>query len=189
LVVKIFNFNYSVPLSNVFLISQSLVTSSIKLFIISSNLSLPPPKNFCAFINPATRVEANHLFRRLTDQFIKSKIGKQLLDVGADRIARTAHAALTLLDEIRIKIGEVIPLAWETGLQAGIFAIEVYPAATLIAHDISIPGYKRKENREARKTLLSDLRKRIDLPPDISLMENNDDALDAAICVLAGSDF
>ena len=135
------------------------------------------------------KVERNHLFRRSTDQFIKSKIGKQPLDVGADRIARTAHAALTLLDEIRIKTGEVIPLAWEPGLQSGIFAIEVYPAATLIAHDINVPGYKRKENREARKTLLSDLRKRIDLPPDISLMENNDDDLDAAICVLAGADF
>lgn len=135
------------------------------------------------------KTEPNKLFRRSTDQFIKSKIGKQPLDVGADRIARTAHAALALLDEIRIRTNEEIPLAWEPDIQTGIYAIEVYPAATLIAHKINAPGYKRREGIEMRKTLLDDLRKLISLPPDLSLMENNDDALDAVICVLAGVDF
>ena len=48
-------------------------------------------------------IERNQFFRRSTDKFIKSKIGKQPLDVGADRIARTAHAALSLLDKIEGK--------------------------------------------------------------------------------------
>ena len=37
--------------------------------------------------------DANTLFRRETDIFIKKHINKQPLDVGADRIARTAWAA------------------------------------------------------------------------------------------------
>ena len=39
----------------------------------------------------------NELFRRLTDRDIQERLKKTPLDVGADRIARTAHAALTLL--------------------------------------------------------------------------------------------
>lgn len=135
------------------------------------------------------KTEPNQLFRRSTDQFIKRMIGKQPLDVGADRIARTAHSALTLLDEIRKRTGEELPLAWESDIQKEISAIEVYPAATLIAHEIMAPGYKRRESINLRKRLLEDLRKLIGLPPDLSLMENNDDALDAVICVLAGADF
>jgi predicted RNase H-like nuclease len=135
------------------------------------------------------KVESNYLFRRSTDRFIRTTIGKQSLDVGADRIARTAHAALTLLDEIRLKTGRDIPLAWEPGLQTGIFTIEVYPAATLIAHDLNVPGYKRKDGQDARRELVGKLGNRIKLPKETSLMEKNDDALDAAICVLAGADF
>jgi predicted RNase H-like nuclease len=134
-------------------------------------------------------VEPNQLFRRSTDKFIKSKIGKQPLDVGADRIARTAHAALSLLDEIRVKNGAPIPLAWEPGPLTGICAIEVYPAATLLAHDINVPGYKRKDGQIARRNLVNKLKKLIQLPPDTSLMANNDDAMDAVICCLAGIDF
>lgn len=36
-------------------------------------------------------VHSNDLFRRETDKFIKKNLRKQPLDVGADRIARTAH--------------------------------------------------------------------------------------------------
>ena len=135
------------------------------------------------------KVEPNHLFRRSTDRFIKSRIGKQPLDVGADRIARTAHAALTLLGELRIKSGEAIPLAWEPGERSGINAIEVYPAASLIAHGINVPGYKRKDGGDARREMLHKLGDRIALPRETSIMERNDDALDASICVLAGMDF
>jgi hypothetical protein len=43
------------------------------------------------------QTEPNNLFRRKTDQVVKREIGKLPLDVGADRIARTAHAALSFL--------------------------------------------------------------------------------------------
>lgn len=135
------------------------------------------------------QVKPNQLFRRSTDKAIKREIGKQPLDVGADRIARTAYAALALLEEIREKTGETIPLAWGPLPSTGIYAIEVYPAATLMAYDLDVPGYKRKEGREARGMLLNTLRKLIDLPSDISLLKSKDDALDAALCVLAGTDF
>jgi hypothetical protein len=36
---------------------------------------------------------ANAMFRRITDVFIQTRLGKRPLDVGADRIARTAYAA------------------------------------------------------------------------------------------------
>ncbi len=54
----------------------------------------------------------NELFRRQTDHFIKAVIGRQPLDVGADRIARTAHAALGLLEQLRQLTGQPVPLAW-----------------------------------------------------------------------------
>jgi predicted RNase H-like nuclease len=56
--------------------------------------------------------EADDLFRRRTDKVVKCKIGKQPLDVGADRIARTARAALELLAKVRKVVDKPIPLAW-----------------------------------------------------------------------------
>lgn len=135
------------------------------------------------------QIETNLLFRRETDRFIKNRLGKQPLDVGADRIARTAHAALRLLGEIRERARKIVPLAWSLEMINGVYAIEVYPAATLLSRSINVPGYKHKDGLEPRKLLLKELRKHIELPTDISLMEKNDDALDAAICVLAGADF
>ncbi|WP_350343898.1 DUF429 domain-containing protein [Proteinivorax tanatarense] len=41
--------------------------------------------------------DSNNLFRRETDKFIKRNVNKQPLDVGADRIARTAHSALAIM--------------------------------------------------------------------------------------------
>jgi predicted RNase H-like nuclease len=92
------------------------------------------------------KVEAdpNDLFRRKTDKVVKCKINKQPLDVGADRIARTARAALELLGDIRINTDPPIPLAWQPPTQPGIYAIEVYPAATLKALGIEVRGYKKK---------------------------------------------
>ena len=40
------------------------------------------------------------MFRRSTDRHIKEMVGKQPLDVGADRIARTAHSALKYLRKV-----------------------------------------------------------------------------------------
>src|SRR5437899_710638 len=41
-------------------------------------------------------VEPHAMFRRATDRAISDEVGKTPLDVGADRIARTAHRALKI---------------------------------------------------------------------------------------------
>ena len=130
---------------------------------------------------------ANDLFRRQTDRFIKKTIGKQSLDVGADRIARTAHSALTLLDVIAKHFGANIPLAWESNF-TGIATIEVYPAATLRVHGLRDSGYKKPSDRDARQEIISGLPSNLIITNHNTLLDNAD-ALDAAICVLAATDF
>ena len=134
-------------------------------------------------------VAANGLFRRDTDRFVKARLGKQSLDVGADRIARTAHAALTLLADLRGRTGLPIPLAWTPADATPAAAIEVYPAATLLAHGIPSRGYKKKEQTAERRVIMGLLEKHLGLPPCRAAMAANADALDAAVCVLAGWDF
>ena len=135
------------------------------------------------------RTAADQLFHRDTDEFIHQVYGKKPLEVGANLIARTAHAALNLLEDVRSESGMEIPLAWEPGLFTGIYAIEVYPAVTLRAHKIKMYGYKSKDGQDARRSFLRELNKYVELPADRSLLEKNNDVLDAAICVLAGADF
>jgi hypothetical protein len=53
---------------------------------------------------------ANAMFRRTTDLFIQQKLKKTPLDVGADRIARTAYAALAILGTLRVELG--MPFRW-----------------------------------------------------------------------------
>ena len=89
------------------------------------------------------RATANNLFRRRTDIFIRSLTGKQSLDVGADRIARTAYMALQLLDELRARTSRAIPLAWKVTDAVDIAAIEVYPAATLKQLRVNARDYKK----------------------------------------------
>lgn len=133
--------------------------------------------------------EPNDLFRRETDRFVKRQTGKQSLDVGADRIARTAHATLRLLDDLRKITGEAIPLAWEPELKARISAIEVYPAATLKAHGLPYMRYNARVQRHVRADVLTGLQDRLVLPDDMNLALDNADALDAVVCVLAALDF
>lgn len=133
--------------------------------------------------------KADELFRRETDRFVKRKLGKTPLDVGADRIARTAHAALRLLGDLRQLINAAVPLAWAPTFSAHISAIEVYPAATLVGHGFRSGGYKRRDQIPGRREILNSLRAVVDLPDDLSSMERSADALDAAVCLLAARDF
>jgi len=133
--------------------------------------------------------DPNEVFRRGTDRFIRWTLGKQPLDVGATRIARTAHAALGLLKELRLLTGEPIPLAWSPAFEEKIAAIEVYPASTLIVQGLPATGYKPPKQRDRRLEILDGLRGLVTLPKDVSLLADNADALDAAICVLAAADF
>jgi predicted nuclease with RNAse H fold len=80
-------------------------------------------------------------------------------------------------------------LAWQPSYSDRVAAIEVYPAATLIAHGIPDTGYKKKEKISERKAIMSSLGRLIELPVERSAMELSADALDAAVCVAAGLDF
>jgi predicted nuclease with RNAse H fold len=132
---------------------------------------------------------ANELFRRETDCHVKEQYGKQPLDVGADRIARTAVSALSLLGEIRRITNLPIPLAWQPDYEDRVTAIEVYPAATLVACGLPAKSYKNKDQAAERRTIISGLERWMQLPAERNDMESNADVLDAAICVLAGFDF
>lgn len=134
-------------------------------------------------------IQANELFRRTTDRMVKEVIDQQPLDVGADRIARTAHWALMLLGELRSVTGQAIPLAWKPTDVTGIAAIEVYPAATLKVRGISSVGYKKKEQEAARRNIIAPLGRFICLPLDLARLVECGDAIDAVVCVLAGADF
>lgn len=106
----------------------------------------------------ALEAEAHDMFRRETDLFIKKKTGKTPLDVGADRIARTAYAALRLLRDLKGNLNHQIPLAWEWPLVDELSAIEVYPAATLIGHGSRSGGYKKAEQSAQRTEIIESLR-------------------------------
>ncbi len=145
------------------------------------------------------------MFHRKTDEFVRDNIfcvidniRKMPLEVGADRIARTAYSALDLLHKLRAQTGQEIRLAWKReDVRSGTWAIEVYPAGTLAAHQIDgRQDYKRKDKdrEKARRGIVEQLKvkKHLKLPSDeasLRCLLDNDDALDAAICVLAGVDF
>lgn len=135
-----------------------------------------------------TETEPNRLFRRATDEFVRARLGKQPLEVGADRIARTAVAALGVLDELRALRGEAVPLAWSPELDASA-AIEVYPAAVLLARGLPASRYKPAAARELRARILDGLAAELDPGEHRGLLLDKADVLDAALAALAGVDF
>jgi len=132
---------------------------------------------------------ANMLFRRETDRKVRKMVGVQSLDVGADRIARTALAALKLLDDIRTKTKLPIPLAWEPKDLKRTQVIEVYPAATLAAHGLPHTGYKDSDQRGVRRKIIKGLSQYLALGDESGALAEDAHVLDAALCVLAGIDF
>ena len=122
--------------------------------------------------------EAQVLFARATDRAIRERLGKQPLEVGANLIARTAVAALALLDELRELTGRPIPLAWEVLEAEPWRAIEVYPAATRIAHGAPDRG-----------GCLEGLGRALDCRAVEPAHLAKADAVDACVCVLAAADF
>ena len=131
------------------------------------------------------------LFRRHTDRFLKQHIGRQPLDVGADRIARTAHAALRLLGDLCDATRQEIPLAWSPKQSSkGATAIEVYPAATLTVHGLHASNYKKPTQVSRRSAILRALEAHLEVPAELhTVLLKNADVLDAAVCVLAAKDF
>lgn len=172
----------------------------------------------CSWINPSTRVlfaldaplgwpvalgtallshlaggeiktSPNLLFRRATDRFVKAHLNKQPLDVGADRIARTAKAALDLLNRVRNQTALLLPLVWNAAFTEPAGAIEVYPAGTLVSYGLPSSGYKEKNQTQIRKQILGGLESHMKFLVELENAENNADVLDAIVCVLSGADF
>jgi hypothetical protein len=138
--------------------------------------------------NPINTQPVN-FFRRETDRFIARTVGRRPLDVGAERIARTALAALELISRISQRLGQSIPLVWNADYPCGLGAVEVYPAGVLQVLDLPASSYKDEEHRPVREKILVGLREQIDLPEDASAALGDADVLDALVCILAGADF
>jgi len=156
--------------------------------------------------------DADLLFRRETDRVVRASLGKQTLDVGADRIARTAVSALGLLDRIRSGPGsalsalatlttedQLLAFRREAGLlrspehggslgTGSVVAEEVYPAGWLHIAGLPSRGYKKASQREVRETILADLETRCVLEIDPSRLLGNADLLDGLICLLCAVD-
>jgi hypothetical protein len=129
------------------------------------------------------------LFFRLTDRVVHDELKKWPLPVGADRIAATAKSALDMIQVLRQESGLAIPLAWHYENMVDPSAIEVYPSATLKSHGMKFSGYKDDKNKPARKELIKELNNHVKLGSIKTNLEDNDNLLDAVICVLAASDF
>ncbi|PAP79255.1 hypothetical protein B1759_12980 [Rubrivirga sp. SAORIC476] len=130
--------------------------------------------------------EADRMFNRATDRVVRQRLGKKPLEVGADRIARTALVALATLDAVRRRVP--VAMGWTPGDVCGYHALEVYPAATLLARGLDTRGYKRPDASARRAALLSAL----DLSasdPVRAAAEAVDHALDAVLCCVAAADY
>lgn len=146
-------------------------------------------------------VPAHRLFDRETDRDIACL--KKPQSVGAERIARVAHAALNFLADLRNKMSLDLPLAWDWQGIREASVIEVYPASTLKAYSLPFEGYKassqrtEKEKRGRRNEIADGLLAargphmcRLGMKEAVRLrLTEDDDLLDAAVCVLAAMDF
>ena len=131
-------------------------------------------------------MEADRMVNRATDRVVRQRLGKKPLEVGADRIARTALAALATLDAIRQRVP--VTMGWMPGAVRGHQALEVYPAATLLARDLDPRGYKTPDASARRAALLAAL----DLSPSDPVRaaaEAVDHVLDAVLCCVAAADY
>jgi predicted RNase H-like nuclease len=137
----------------------------------------------------ALDLDAHQLFRRATDRFVARTFGKTPLDVGADRIARTAHWAVNFLERLRQRLGVSLPLAWSVPLSERLSAIEVYPAATLLAHGAQLTGYKASAGSGERAALYELLQTKFTCAAECAAVVASPHLIDAAICALAGVDF
>ena len=131
--------------------------------------------------------DANSLFRRCTDDFTTRVIGKRPMDVGADRIARTAKAALDLLGEIRRILNRPILPGWMPGNVQDDAVLETYPAAFLKAHGLPFQAYKKSSQRPVREEILAGLKGHMVLECSEEPFLDDADILDALLCTLVSA--
>lgn len=104
--------------------------------------------------------------------------------------ARTAIAALQLLDDLRKGSRRSWPLAWSPVDVEGGAVIEVYPAATLLSRTSAIAGFKDPGRTDLRSAFLAGAVDVLDVSScDASVVTRNCDVFDAVICALAAADF
>ena len=128
-------------------------------------------------------------FARETDRFVREKTGLIPLEVGADRIARTAAAAFTLTEALRTLTGQRLPLlsSPEEAETGGL--IEAYPAATLKQHGLPHRGYKKPHATRERAAISDGISGKVDLSPCRQACVESDHCLDAVLCVITAIDF
>ena len=126
----------------------------------------------------AMGASAHALFRRQTDDDIYDRFRKRPLEVGANFISRTAVAALDLLQTLRTSTRMAIPLAWSPMDVNPFAAIEVYPAATRLAH-----------GSEGKGGSIEGLEPLLDLSALDGILPTSADAIDALVAALAAADF
>ncbi len=132
-------------------------------------------------------VTKNALFRRKSEIRLREiRGGPRPMEVAADQIARAAHEGLTVLGELRSITGKEIPLAWDFDHDDW-SVIEVYPAATLFAHEAPFQRYKEPDQLPQRERIADSVR---DVMPDLEkYVDAPIDAFDACLCLLAAADF
>ena len=80
------------------------------------------------------------MFRRSTDDAIAERLSERPLDVGSDRIARTAHAALSFLERLRKLLDAPIPLAWEPAPIEAVVAIQGAAGRRFVRKQLAAQG-------------------------------------------------
>lgn len=128
-------------------------------------------------------------FARETDRFVREKVGLKPIDIGADRIARTAAAALGLIAELRKGLNQALPLIVTPAQATQGGVIEVYPAATLKQRNLPYRQYKKPEMTQVRREIATAISEELPFKLGIDCAIDSDHCLDAAICVLAAIDF
>ncbi|MEX2444795.1 MAG: DUF429 domain-containing protein [Alkalispirochaeta sp.] len=108
---------------------------------------------------------ANGLFRRMTDIDVRRRVGKTPLDVGADRIARTALATLNAIEAVRGRGARSITMAGDIRdprrHRHQILLLETYPAGWFASEEITVRGYRPSAAREQRRALLEEIERRL----------------------------
>ncbi|MEL6614251.1 MAG: DUF429 domain-containing protein [Bacteroidota bacterium] len=134
---------------------------------------------------------ADQMFNRETDRIVRRMLGKKPLEVGADRIARTALTALATLEAVGHRVE--VEMGWTPGAVASGEApsrhvLEVYPAATLLARGLPTRGYKASEAHDLRARLVDALDADLEPEPRAAAIAT-DHGLDAVLCCLAAADY
>jgi len=173
-----------------------LATSQRPLICLDAPLGWPRPLGQALQAHRAGEAiapSADALFHRRCDRFIQQQTGCRPMEVGANFIARTARAALSLIDELRQATGHRLPMLWHPGAGDEGGLIEVYPAATLRMHGLPWKRYKPAGQLALRDEIIHGWSPSLIPPPRggeaRQAMRAQADVLDAAHCCLAGLDF